>query len=84
MRYFILLSVMAATVSSFAQEVHKCYTHEAMQSYEADHPGYIASVNEIFERAKLHNSGDRSTEYNVKVVFHVVFNTPEKILRIRW
>lgn len=80
MRNFILLSALALTASGFAQEIHKCYTHESMQAYEENNPGYISSVNEVFERAKAHESFDRSTLHTVKVVFHVVYNTPEENL----
>ena len=80
MKNLLILTMLAACSLAYAQEYHRCYTHESMQAHEEAYPGYLARVNETFERAKAHESFDRSTLYTVKVVFHVVYNTPEENL----
>lgn len=81
MKKLYTLGLVLSSAMSFGQEIHRCYTHESMQAYEESHPGYLSSVNEVFERAKYHeSSGDRSTVYTIPVVVHIVYNTPEENL----
>lgn len=74
---FCLLVIKPSNL--FAQQ-HRCGTLDIMQSYEAIHPGYLSSVNEVFMRAKTHHSQDRTTVYTIPVVVHIVHNTPEENL----
>lgn len=77
----ILLTLIAGfSAISFSQELHRCFTYEAMQYQETLTPGYLQSVNEVFHRAKQHVSQDRSTVYTIPVVVHIVYNTPEENL----
>lgn len=80
MKHIFTLAMVSLGISSFAQDYHRCYTHEAMLQQEEAHPGYMARVDEIFERAKMHESQDRSEVYTIPVVVHVVYNTPEENL----
>jgi hypothetical protein len=68
------------TLGAYAQDFHRCYTHEAMEMVEAANPGYMDRVNEIFERAKLVGSQDRDEVYTIPVVVHVVYDSDEKNL----
>lgn len=72
---FVLTSVFA-----FSQDFHKCGTHDRIVNYDAQHPGYLQSVDDAFSRAKQHQSQDRSTVYIIPVVVHIVYNTPEENL----
>jgi len=61
-----------------AQQMHLCYTHEAMRLMEEQHSGYLEAVARTFEDAKRH-SGEafRNDEvYVIPVVFHIVYNNP--------
>lgn len=80
MKNIFVLLVISFSFSAIAQDFHRCYTHEALMQEEAEHPGYLTQVNEIFERAKLVSSYDRAEVYTIPVVVHVVFNTPEENL----
>jgi hypothetical protein len=61
-------------------QVSPCYTHEAMMEHETKNPGYLDRVNEVFERAKYYEHQDRSEDYIIPVVVHIVYNTPEENL----
>lgn len=80
MKYLVSIIALFAAVSGISQQYKGCGTHQAMLEYEAEHPGYLAGVNEIFERAKQHEGQDRTTVYTIPVVVHIVFNTPEEDL----
>ncbi|MEX1001166.1 MAG: M43 family zinc metalloprotease [Crocinitomicaceae bacterium] len=70
----------ALCVGTFAQEVKRCYTHEAMLHQEELTPGYLQSVDEVFYRAKEIGTQDRATVYTIPVVVHIVYKTPEENL----
>jgi len=74
MNKIILLLAVFFTLDAAAQNVHKCYTHEAMLHQEQLTPGYLNSVEESFQRAKTSVSADRSTVYTIPVVVHIVYN----------
>ena len=76
----LLLASILSITFSFTQEVHRCFTHEAMQQQEELTPGYLLSVNESFARAKQSFSQDRSTVYTIPVVVHIVYNTASENL----
>lgn len=78
MRTIITLFTCGFILIGSAQEVQRCYTYEAMLHHESTHPGYMARVNEVFERAKAHNPQDRTIDYIIPVVVHIVYNTPEE------
>jgi len=64
-----------AGFAGFSQTFTPCYTHEAMLAQEEKTPGYLAGVNEVFDRAKLIGSQDRADVLTIPVVVHIVFNT---------
>lgn len=80
MKNIITLLAISLGITSFGQDFHRCYTHEAMMQHEAENPGYLLNVNEIFERAKHFDHQDRSEVYTIPVVVHIVHNTPEENL----
>lgn len=82
MKKQLLLSALLLTGATqlMSQEVHRCYTHEAITEYDNVHPGYLESIDAAFFRAKNHHSQDRSTVYTIPVVVHIVYNTPEENL----
>ncbi len=75
MKLFSTLFIALLGLSSYSQDFHRCYTHEAMMAQEEKTPGYLASVNEAFERAKHTGSQDRSEVLTIPVVVHIVYNT---------
>lgn len=78
MNKLLVLSTILLSFSSFSQQIRHCGTYEAMQHQESLTPGYLQSVNEVFSRAKNHNSQDRSTVYTIPVVVHVVYNNADE------
>lgn len=49
-------------------------THQLMLHQDELTPGYMQSVNETFDRAKLlQGNGDRATVYTIPVVVHIVY-----------
>jgi len=64
----------------FSQDYQPCGTVNAMQANEEKHPGYLNAVNEVFQRAKQHQSQDRSVVYTIPVVVHIVYNTAQENL----
>ena len=80
MKNLFSFTLIIFSLSSFSQQPHRCYTHEAMLEFETSHPGYLQGVDEVFYRAKQNGSQDRSTVYTIPVVVHIVYNTPEENL----
>lgn len=80
MNKLILFSAFLFSFSSFSQQIHQCGTYEAMQHQETLNPGYLQQVNEVFFRAKNHQSQDRSTTYTIPVVVHIVYNNADENL----
>jgi hypothetical protein len=80
MKSVLIIFLFIFCLSVSAQSVHRCYTHEAIQEYDALHPGYLEAINEAFFRSKEMVSQDRSTVYTIPVVVHIVYNTPEENL----
>ena len=81
MRKIYLLTLVLLSSMAYAQEFHRCATHEAIVKYDAEHPGYLDAINETFERAKaLSGKGDREDVYTIPVVVHIVYNTDEENL----
>lgn len=82
-----ILLICSVTLGSmlFGQDVHKCFTHEALLHQDSLTPGYITRVNETFERAKLIGAQNRSDVYTIPVVVHVVYendaeNIPDSVI----
>jgi len=80
MKKIITICGVFASLTSIAQQVHRCATHEAVQHQETLNPGYLQNVNEVFNRAKDNHSQNRETVYIIPVVFHVVYNTADENL----
>ncbi len=82
MRTLATLLTLLVCVSANAQSLHRCATTEAMQLREAKYPGYSEAVNRTFNEAKQHASLKDVNEpdpiYQVPVVVHIVYNTPEE------
>ena len=77
MKTIILPALLLLGASSYAQQVHRCLTPQAIQYQDQLTPGYAQSVNETFEAAKA--SQNKSNHlYTIPVVVHVVYNTPEQ------
>ena len=64
----------------FGQEFEKCMTHKAMLYQEEQTPGYLQSVDDAFFRAKELGNQNRGVVYQIPVVVHIVYNTPEENL----
>jgi hypothetical protein len=75
MKFYYTLFLALFGISAYSQDFHKCYTHEAMLGQEEKTPGYLAGVNEAFERAKYANLQDRAEVLTIPVVVHIVFNS---------
>lgn len=74
MKRAILFFAATLSFSGFAQDFHRCYTHEAMLEQETRTPGYLSRVDEVFNRAKLVGNDNREGVYTIPVVVHIVFN----------
>ncbi len=71
--------IMLAPVSVMGQQVHRCFTVEAMDRMEQQYPGHREAVERTFQDAKrFAQSQQRFDEvYVIPVVFHIVYNNPE-------
>lgn len=78
----LLLLVSGILVETNAQSIKKCGNLEAMQKMEASQPGYIQSTRDLF--TQFHQTENTraisDTFLYVRVVVHVVYNTPEENL----
>ena len=74
MKFYYTLFTALLGISAYSQDFHRCYTHEAMLEQEEKTPGYLAGVNEAFDRAKYANLQDRAEVLTIPVVVHIVFN----------
>ena len=79
---FILLIVTAILAKTNAQSTKKCGSLEAMHKMEASQPGYIQSTRDLFTQFHQteNNRAISDTFLYVRVVVHVVYNTPEENL----
>ncbi|HRG57395.1 MAG TPA: zinc-dependent metalloprotease [Bacteroidia bacterium] len=79
---FILLIVTAILAKTNAQSTMKCGSLEAMHKMEASQPGYIQSTRDLFTQFHQteNNRAISDTFLYVRVVVHVVYNTPEENL----
>jgi len=61
------------------QQIHRCYTMEAVQQMEQQHPGFIEATQRTFADAlQFAQQGHRNDEvYVIPVVFHIVYNNSE-------
>jgi len=79
-----LLAIVVTAFSSYtkAQHINKCGTVEVMNKMEEANPGYIQSTKNLFN--EFYSSNDNraisDTFLYVRVVVHVVYNTPEENL----
>jgi hypothetical protein len=85
MKNIFTLSVLLCTFTAtktFSQNLQKCGNMSAMQQMELFHPGYLQSTSDLFNR--FYNSNNNraisDTFLYVRVVVHVVYNTPEENL----
>ena len=85
MKNIFTLSVLLCTfiaTKTFSQNLQKCGNMSAMQQMELFHPGYLQSTSDLFNR--FYNSNNNraisDTFLYVRVVVHVVYNTPEENL----
>jgi len=72
--------LLLAPLRPLAQHTtHRCYTTQAVEIREQQHPGYQAAVDQAFRSAKRHaEQGMRNDEvYLIPVVVHVVYNNPD-------
>lgn len=81
----LLLAIGFACLSTitFSQNLHRCVTQEAIQYQENITPGFIDQVQQVFENSKAYSSNNLEKAgaiYNIPVVVHVVYNTPEQNL----
>jgi hypothetical protein len=80
--YLIVLLTLFFTVHLNAQVTQKCASLKAMQKLEETYPGYFQSTKNLF--ADFYNSNNNraisDTFLYVRVVVHVVYNTPEENL----
>lgn len=81
----LLLAIGFACISTitFSQNLHRCVTQEAIQYQESITPGFIDQVQQVFENAKAYSSNNLEKSgaiYNIPVVVHIVYNTPEQNL----
>ncbi|MDX2361673.1 MAG: zinc-dependent metalloprotease [Crocinitomicaceae bacterium] len=83
MKSILILSTFIIATSSFAQEIHRCMTPQAIDYQNSITPGFIDEVNAVFDAAKLYSENDQTKSnhlYTIPVVVHVVYNTPEQNL----
>ena len=81
-RIFIsAVAVVAFTIQSNAQ-VHRCGTVEVSRARDAQHPGFLEAVAKTFDQAKLKlgRAAAAPPVYQIPVVVHVVYNTPQENL----
>lgn len=81
----LLLAIVFACLSTitFSQNLHRCISHEAIQYQESITPGFINQVQEVFEQSKAYSANNLEKAgaiYNIPVVVHIVYNTPEQNL----
>lgn len=80
MKNLLPIILVALGVSASAQQLHRCYTTEAMYKMEEHYPGYLDAANQTFEMAKEHaqlKSGSQEI-FRIPVVVHVVYNTTDE------
>ncbi|MCH2230596.1 MAG: T9SS type A sorting domain-containing protein [Crocinitomicaceae bacterium] len=83
MKLPLLLAICLIASSTFAQTIHKCASYEAIQYQESITPGFINQVNSVFNASKaysVNNSEKSNPIYNIPVVVHIVYNSPEQNL----
>ena len=83
MKSLLLFAFSIIGTASYAQTIHKCASHEAIQYQESITSGFIDQVNAIFETSKAYsenNTEKTNSIYNIPVVVHIVHNTPEQNL----
>lgn len=77
---FALIAVHFTTIM-WAQDINKCASLNAMQKIEQSNPGYIQSTKNILNDFYHENNRAISDTFlYVRVVVHVVYNTPQENL----
>lgn len=79
---FLLITPLLIVSHAKAQFTQKCASHKAMQKMEETHPGYLQGTKDLFNEFYANNNSRAisDTFLNVRVVVHVVYNTPEENL----
>lgn len=77
MKKMLLAAALIGSASVFAQDVHRCASHTAIEHQESMNPGYKAQIEDVFQRAKQwsQENQDRQDEIlTIPVVVHIVYN----------
>lgn len=78
---FTLFGVLISA-SLFAQNIHRCGTVDAVSLRNEAYPGYQKAISRTFEAAKKHaqlkDVNEPDPIYQIPVVVHIVYNTPEE------
>lgn len=83
MKTFLLFGFTFVTSLVLSQNIHRCVTQEAIQYQESITPGFINQVQNVFESSKAYSQNNQEKAgsiYNIPVVVHIVYNTPEQNL----
>lgn len=77
---FLFLSLLFVSISSYAQQLHRCGTVEYINSLDQKHPGFKASADQVWAETIYKNQIAKETltdsVLRIPVVVHVVYNTP--------
>lgn len=75
MKHALLFTLLLGSTATFAQQVDRCLSPQAIEYQESLTPGYEHAVHSTFNEAKALNAKANSI-YTIPVVVHVVYNTP--------
>lgn len=80
--YIILIPLLLFGIKNATSQnnFERCATVNYMEYRESVSPGYIENTQRAFDVAKDNFSGNRTDVYEIPVVVHVVYNTPEQNL----
>lgn len=88
MKATILGVLLLAPYFLFAQQPHRCASHDIISQWEAQYPGTTQALDAVLKTAQQHSKtnskrdGSRSgdTIYRIPVVVHIVYATPQENL----
>jgi hypothetical protein len=77
MRIFTFLTLFISVLSTYGQNrnFHRCYTKEAIDHLQSQHPNYLNQVNIFFNQMNTPRASRSFADsiYTVRVVFHVLY-----------
>ena len=75
MKNIIIIFLMIINISTYSQEINKCYTTELINNELINNPDYKNEINNVFKQNKLwlSNYNQEKTTITIPIVVHVIY-----------